>query len=106
MARRIEFIVDVDSTGAVRSLRQVDDTAEQAGDSVQQFGKRGACAGKSLKQAMRGAQVALAAVTAAAAAAAVAIVGTVKAVASFAADTNEIAKSARAIGTSAEQLQL
>ena len=106
MARRIEFIVDVDSTGAVRSLRQVDDTAEQAGDSVQQFGKRGASAGKSLKQAMRGAQVALAAVTAAAAAAAVAIVGTVKAVASFAADTNEIAKSARAIGTSAEQLQL
>mgnify|MGYP003645292738 CR=1 FL=1 len=106
MARRIEFIVDVDSTGAVRSLRQVDDSAEQAGGAVKQFGKKGETAGKTLKRAMGGAKIALAAVTAAAAATAAGITAIGAAVVIMAARNDEIAKTAKALGATAEEVQL
>lgn len=106
MARRIEFIVDVDSTGAVRSLRQVDDSAEQAGGAVKQFGKKGETAGKTLKRAMGGAKTALKAVTAAAAATAAGITAIGAAVVIMAARNDEIAKTAKALGATAEEVQL
>lgn len=106
MARRIEFIVDVDSDGAVRALRQVEEGAEEAGEGMQELGQEGQQAGQKASVSMRGLGDALGAVVKVGAAAAAAVAAVGAAVVQMAASNDEIAKMAAVLGTTAEELQI
>ncbi len=106
MARRIEFIVDVDSDGAVRALRQVEEGAEEAGEGMQELGQEGQQAGQKASASMRGLGGALGAVVKVGAAAAAAVAAVGAAVVQMAASNDEIAKMAAVLGTTAEELQI
>ena len=106
MARRIEFEVVVDSDGAVAALKQIGDTAEEAGDDLQEMGEEGQQSARKASVSMAGLKGALGAVGTAAAAAAAAVAAVGAAVVHMAASNDEIAKMAATLGTTAEELQI
>jgi len=106
MARRIEFEVVVDSDGAVAALKQIGDTAEEAGDDLQEMGEEGQQSARKASVSMAGLRGALGAVGTAAAAAAAAVAAVGAAVVQMAASNDQIAKMAAVLGTTAEELQV
>ena len=106
MARRIEFEVVVDSDGAVTALKQIGETADEAGEQIEEMGDEGAKASRGLSASLSGLKGAFGAVAAGAAAAAAAVAAVGTAVINMAATNDEIAKMAATLGTTAEELQV
>jgi hypothetical protein len=106
MARRIEFEVVVDSDGAVTALKQIGETADEAGEQIEEMGDEGAKASRGLSASLSGLKGAFGAVAAGAAAAAAAVAAVGTAVINMAATNDEIAKMAATLGTTAEELQI
>ena len=104
--KRVEFHFVGDTADLERSLRAVASEGREAGDQVEEGGKRGAKGLGKAEKASKALKGGLLAVTAAAAAAAAGTVAVVKAAVDFAARADLVAKKAAAIGTSAEELQL
>ena len=106
MGRRIEFSFVGDTADLERSLRAVASEGREAGDQVESGGKRGAAGLGKAEKASKALKAGLVAVAAGAAAAAAGTAAVVKAAIDFGARADTIAKKAKAIGTSAEELQL
>ena len=106
MGKRIEFSFVGDTADLERSLRAVASEGREAGDQVEDGGKRGAKGLSKAEKASKALKVGLAAVAAGAAAAAAGTAAVVKAAVDFGARADMVAKKAKAIGTSAEELQL
>ena len=106
MGKRIEFSFVGDTADLERSLRAVQGEGRDAGDAMEEGGKRGAAGLSKAEKASKALKAGLLAVTAGAVAAAAATGAIVKAAVEFAARADTIAKKAKAIGTSAEELQL
>jgi len=106
MGKRIEFSFVGDTADLERSLRAVASEGREAGDKVEDGGKRGASGLSTAEKAAKRLKTGLKALAAGAAVAAAGTAAVVKAAIDFGARADAIAKKAKAIGTSAEELQL
>ena len=108
MGKRIEFSFVGDTADLERSLRAVASEGREAGDQVEDGGKRGAKGLSKAEKASKALKVGLKAVAAGAALAAAGTAAVVKAAVDFGARADKLAKDAKAIGggATAEELQL
>lgn len=104
--KRIEFSFVGDASDLERALRSVQSEGREAGDEMESAGKRGAAGLSNAEKASKALKAGLGAIAVAAAAAAVATSKIVGAAVDLAKRADEIAKRAKAIGTTAEELQI